>query len=148
MVWAPLAGGGILTGAKFATFTCWKRMRTICPVAESSKPHYIRALSHRCLRLATTSCLSECGIGPFHPLEVALDASRRAGECGKSQYRSAGGIRTEQCVSFLMSRIGTNQIADNAFAAILIHSTLSRVHLQQSAGLMMFGLFGVRKGCK
>src|SRR5437868_15218486 len=92
MVWAPLAGGGILTGAKFATFTCWKRMRTICPVAESSKPHYIRALSHRCLRLATTSCLSECGTGPFHPLEVALDASRRAGECGKSQYRSAGGI--------------------------------------------------------
>src|SRR6266478_1122345 len=52
---------------------------------------------------------------------------------------------TQQSVSLLVSRVGTDEFADNALTAVFVHTTLRRVHLQQGATLMDFWLFGLGK---
>ena len=52
---------------------------------------------------------------------------------------------TEQLVSFLVGTVRANDLADESLAAVFIHATGDRLHLQQLAFLVSFRFFRIRK---
>ena len=54
---------------------------------------------------------------------------------------------TKHRVGLLVSRIGAHQFTNKTLATVFVETALRRVHLQQSATLIVLGLFGLCQAC-